>query len=1102
MKKHLLFLLAVTGILFTACEAGGTNEGDNGQPAQPKKIATVEEQSVNIAATITTLETTKSALNTALASLKDNQPVTRGSDNGVKEMIAALEERIAALEEIISNLQNYTDEELSQSTDWLNTTFATLEQQEALAKELAELKALLAAISDVSTEAINNAIAESETSMKSWVNEQLSSYCTVAGVDAQIAALKESVAAEMQEELDAIIATLTTLKSQIEEGYKSAITEAITQFEGVITDKIAVEIATVNQRIDDELATINSRLDAIEKRLDEIEDILAQLVSRIQSVIYWGADDPVAVASVEGKFLDLVYAIRPIDAIPYVAQAWHDVLSVRAICSGETEAVNLPILNCETNLENGFIKLTVSCENLNDTFWFGGSNVRVVLKIDDGNNNLETQPITITPRIDKIFASEITSIPADNEIYYLTDNGNAIPLDNINNFGANLELSYFDLYNGWYVLKFDGAIHTIAKKAFQASDPNNSSIAKLTAIVLPSGITSIGDYAFYSCTTLKRINIPKGVTNIGKDAFYSCPIERTDIVDLSAWCRINFASTQSNPRSSLYINGEELTKLTIPNDITIVNNGAFHACKSITEVEIHDNVKSIGTSAFYSCPKLEKLTLGRGVESINNLAFAYCRALTNIVIPNNVKTLGNDAFKECSGCQSIKVGSGVEFFGTSVFYNCTGELVIDNNIVELDFSSSDYPSSASGWLYLSKFSKIVLSNDISMVGSYAFYGLESIVDVTMSNSITSIEERAFMNCSSLASIDIPATVSSIGSSAFHGCSSLETVILPNGITSLANSIFQNCSNLKSITIPNSVTSIKSAAFYDCASLANIVIPESIEEIGKNAFYGCTSLISITIPKSVISTSFDNAMFGGCKGELIIDNAIVEKNYSSSKCPILTTWLKGSDFTKITIGNIITKIGSNKFKDGSTITEVSIPDSVTSIGQDAFNGCSSLSKVCYNGDLSSWCKIVFSNSAANPLAVGGALCVGGNIVEDLIIPSDITEVKFASFRGCSSIKSVVIHDGIQTVGGHAFHDCESLEAITIGSGVTSIGIQAFYNCKKVAAVYCKPTTPPTGNEKMFTLTDDSRIYVPNDSVEAYKSAEYWSGYANYIVGYDF
>ena len=171
--------------------------------------------------------------------------------------------------------------------------------------------------------------------------------------------------------------------------------------------------------------------------------------------------------------------------------------------------------------------------------------------------------------------------------------------------------------------------------------------------------------------------------------------------------------------------------------------------------------------------------------------------------------------------------------------------------------------------------------------------------------------------------------------------------------------------------------------------------------------------------------------------------------------------------------------------------------------DAFNGCNTLTKVYYNGDLSSWCKISFSNSAANPLINEGALYIGGNIVEDLIIPSDITEVQFASFRGCGSIKSIVFHDNVQTITRHAFNGCKSITTITIGSGVTSIGLQAFYACKKLKEVYCKPTTPPSSANKMFDgNASDRKIYVPTASVEAYKSAKYWSDYADYIEGYDF
>ena len=76
-------------------------------------------------------------------------------------------------------------------------------------------------------------------------------------------------------------------------------------------------------------------------------------------------------------------------------------------------------------------------------------------------------------------------------------------------------------------------------------------------------------------------------------------------------------------------------------------------------------------------------------------------------------------------------------------------------------------------------------------------------------------------------------------------------------------------------------------------------------------------------------------------------------------------------------------------------------------------------------------------------------------------------------------------------------------ILFDAPVTSIGEGAFFSCKSLTSVYCKPTTPPNGAEYMFDSNASGRkIYVPTASVDAYKSAEYWSNYADYIVGYDF
>ncbi|MBQ5635849.1 MAG: leucine-rich repeat protein, partial [Alistipes sp.] len=91
----------------------------------------------------------------------------------------------------------------------------------------------------------------------------------------------------------------------------------------------------------------------------------------------------------------------------------------------------------------------------------------------------------------------------------------------------------------------------------------------------------------------------------------------------------------------------------------------------------------------------------------------------------------------------------------------------------------------------------------------------------------------------------------------------------------------------------------------------------------------------------------------------------------------------------------------------------------------------------------------------------------------------------------------------SIGNSAFRDCSSLTSVTIPDSVTSIGEYAFYDCDSLKNVYCKPTTPPQGGYSMFySIASGRKIYVPTASVNAYKSAQYWSNYASYIVGHDF
>ena len=116
---------------------------------------------------------------------------------------------------------------------------------------------------------------------------------------------------------------------------------------------------------------------------------------------------------------------------------------------------------------------------------------------------------------------------------------------------------------------------------------------------------------------------------------------------------------------------------------------------------------------------------------------------------------------------------------------------------------------------------------------------------------------------------------------------------------------------------------------------------------------------------------------------------------------------------------------------------------------------------------------------------------------------ITSIPDKIFSNCYNLTSIELPGTITSIGEEAFYYCNDLRSITIPNSVTAIGDRAFYWCYNLTSVYCKAKTPPKGNTYMFNGNASGRIiYVPRNSVEAYKTAKYWSNYASYITGYDF
>ncbi|MBR4970109.1 MAG: leucine-rich repeat protein, partial [Alistipes sp.] len=274
---------------------------------------------------------------------------------------------------------------------------------------------------------------------------------------------------------------------------------------------------------------------------------------------------------------------------------------------------------------------------------------------------------------------------------------------------------------------------------------------------------------------------------------------------------------------------------------------------------------------------------------------------------------------------------------------------------------------------------------------------------------------------------------------------------------------------------------------------------------------------LSIPNSI--ASIGQYAFHGCTGELVVNCNIPASKYSAEGVFFY------SKFESVTIGDSVTTIGDYAFYNNSAMTTVTIGKNITSIGQYAFSNCSALTRVNIS-DMRAWLNIDFATATANPLNYAKNLYFNGSLVESVTIPSDMTEVKPYTFVHSTSLKSVILHSGITSIGKYAFrgcvklsnitipdrvtligerafYDCESFTSVTIPASVTSIEIYAFYGCGALESVYCKPTTPPTGSSSMFYGNASNRkIYVPKNSVDAYKSAEYWNTYKNYIEGYNF
>ena len=518
---------------------------------------------------------------------------------------------------------------------------------------------------------------------------------------------------------------------------------------------------------------------------------------------------------------------------------------------------------------------------------------------------------------------------------------------------------------------------------------------------IPTTVTSIGDFAFYSRSDLTSIVIPASITSIGKGAFYSC---------------------------------KKLTSVEILAPITVINDSTFTLCSKLTNINIPSSVTSIGEHAFNRCG-FTTIEIPSSVTKIGNSAFYKCD-IKNIEIPSSVISVGDYAFERCGKLTDVKISSSVTEIGQGVFNYCYN---LSNIVVDPENTKYDSRNDCNAI--------IETATNTLIAGSG---------NTIIPSSVTSIGTSAFFYRSCLKNIVIPSSVTSIGSAAFSFCGSLDTMVCLGIIPpTIVNSQSLNGNVL---LVPcEAVSNYQNDTYFSTQFGSNIVGSQQ-REITDTICVGETyDFYGTTINQSGVYFHTISATSGSCDS-LITLNLFVKPNFSDTINKVIyegdTLAFNGTNLT--TEGTYVANLQTTSGCDSIiTLNLLTIPrDTVTLIQIDTIRDT-----LYENNKL--YYTVIYHTLTSSYTAEVTYKSKGENYISgDVVIPSEVniggvnytvTSIGGNAFQNCSGLTSVVLPSSITSIGNHAFNNCTNLTSINIPDSVNYIGQSAFQNCKSLTSI---------------------------------------------------
>ena len=528
-------------------------------------------------------------------------------------------------------------------------------------------------------------------------------------------------------------------------------------------------------------------------------------------------------------------------------------------------------------------------------------------------------------------------------------------------------------------------------------------------------VSSIGDYGFAKCSTLKSITIPKNIKTIGKYAFDGC----TGLINAT------IPTTVSSVGDYAFNNCTGLKNVTISEGVESIGKGCFYNCTSLAEAVVPDTAKYVGAYAFYNCTSMVNATIGTTTESIGEYTFYNCEKLETVVIGYSVKSIGNYAFYNC-GLSKVTIPSSTKYIGKYAFANNKS------------------------------MTKVTHKKGVVTIDEFAYQNCTSLETVTLPTSLEIISKGVFQNCSLLKTANLPSSLKTLGSYAFDNCSSLPTVAIPTGVTVINDCTFNKCTSLATVTINSNVTSIGFDAFRECAFSA-IILPNTVETIKGGAFRGCAKLTKIIIPDA--TKIIGEATFFDCTElseisvadslECLGDSALKNNNNLTAKIRYLSGTVTDSLFEKQGISHAV------------------LDENISKIGNSVFAYCYKLNDITYGDKKAADGEFLFSDKV---VSLGNEIFKDASLLKNLIIPDTIETIGPNAFYNSveggyhtqnvtvtfyyvdgniaadilkeQKISHIVVNDNIKSIGNNAFNSITTLKTVSLPDTVTTCGDNVF------------------------------------------------------------